>query len=346
MIRINNYRIGKKHKPTIVAEIGINHNGSLKRAIQIAKAAIDAGADFIKHQTHVVDDEMSDMAKKIKPGNSNKNIFDIIQNSSLNEEKEFELMKYVKKRGKVYFSTPFSRKAVDRLERFNVPLYKIGSGECNNYPLVEYIAKKKKPVILSTGMNSIKTIKPAVKILRNYKVNYALLHCTNIYPTPNELVRLKCLDELRDNFKDAIIGLSDHSSSIYGCLGAIGRGASIIEKHFVDTKKIRGPDISSSMDINELKELIKGSKIIFESLKGKKRALKEEKKTIAFAFASVAAVKNIKKNEKFTVKNIFPIRPYNGNFKVKDYKNLLGKFATNDIKKGSQIKYRNVKKKN
>ena len=346
MIRINNYRIGKKHKPTIVAEIGINHNGSLKRAIQIAKAAIDAGADFIKHQTHVVDDEMSHIAKKIKPGNSNKNIFDIIQNSSLNEDEEYKLMQYVKKRGKVYFSTPFSRKAVDRLEKFNIPLYKIGSGECNNYPLVEYIAKKKKPVILSTGMNSIKTIKPAVKILRNYKVNYALLHCTNIYPTPNELVRLKCLDELRDNFKDAIIGLSDHSSSIYGCLGAIGRGASIIEKHFVDTKKIRGPDISSSMDVNELKELIKGSKIIFESLKGKKRALKEEKKTIAFAFASVAAVKNIKKNEKFTVKNIFPIRPYNGNFKVKDYKNLLGKFATNDIKKGSQIKYRNVKKKN
>ena len=345
MIKIKNFKIGKKVFPTIIAELGINHNGSLERAIQIADAAIKAGANFIKHQTHVVEDEMADEAKKVIPGNSKKNIFEIIKNSSLNEEDEFKLMQFIKKKGKIFFSTPFSRKAVDRLEKFNVPLYKIGSGECNNYPLVEYIASKRKPIILSTGMNSIKTIKPAVEILKKYKIKYALLHCTNIYPTPNKLVRLDCIDELRKNFDDALIGLSDHSDSIYGCLAAIGKGATIIEKHFVDTKKVKGPDISASMDINELKQLIKGSKIIFESMGGNKTPVKEEKKTIAFAFASVTAVKDIKKNDIFTEKNIFPLRPYNGEYKVKDYKHLLKKRAAQNIKAGTQIKKKHVKKK-
>ena len=343
MIKIKKFKIGKTVAPTIIAELGINHNGSLKRAIQIADTAIKAGANFIKHQTHIVEDEMADVAKKVIPGNSKKNIYEIIKDSSLSEADEFRLMQFVKSKGKIFFSTPFSRKAVDRLEKFGVPLYKIGSGECNNYPLVEYIASKRKPIILSTGMNSIKTIKPAVEILKKYKIKYALLHCTNIYPTPNKLVRLDCIDELRKNFDDALIGLSDHSDSIYGCLAAIGKGATIIEKHFVDTKRVKGPDISASMDVNELKQLLKGSKIIFESMGGNKNPVKEEKKTIAFAFASVTAVKDIKKNDIFTEKNIFPLRPYNGEYKVKDYKSLLRKKAAQNIKAGTQIKKKHVK---
>lgn len=344
MIKINNFKIGPNVRPTIIAELGINHNGSLERAIKIADSAIKSGADFIKHQTHIVDDEMSDEAKKVIPGNSKKNIFEIIKNSSLNEEDEFKLMQHIKKQGKIFFSTPFSRKAVDRLEKFKVPIYKIGSGECNNYPLVEYIAKKRKPIILSTGMNDIKSIKTSVEILRKYKIKYALMHCTNIYPTPDHLVRLDCIEILKNKFKDAIVGLSDHSETIYGCLGAIGKGASIIEKHFVDSKKFKGPDISASMDPKELKELIKGSKVIFASRGKNKKAIKEEKKTIAFAFASIAAVKNIKQGEKFTEKNIFPLRPYNGDYKVKDYYSLLGKKAAKDISAGNQIKKAYVKK--
>jgi len=253
-------------------------------------------------------------------------------------------MNYVVSKKKIFFSSPFSRKAVDRLEKFGVPLYKIGSGECNNYPFVEYICKKRKPIILSTGMNTIKTIEPAVKIIRKYKLPYALLHCTNVYPTPHKLVRLNAMLELKKKFKDAIIGLSDHSESIYTALGAISMGASIVEKHFITSKKTKGPDVPSSMDYNELKELIKGSKIIYESKEGKKTPLKEEAKTIAFAFASVAAVEDIKKNDKFNYKNIFPIRPSSGFYKVKDYKKLLGLKANRDIKKGSQLKRLDVKK--
>ena len=142
--QIANLTINSKTPPLIIAEIGINHNGSLEKAVKIADEAIKNGADIIKHQTHVVEDEMALVAKKVKPGNSNKSIYEIIKRCSLNEEDEFKLMNYIKKKRKIFISTPFSRSAVDRLDKFNVPGFKIGSGECNNYPLIEYIAKKKK----------------------------------------------------------------------------------------------------------------------------------------------------------------------------------------------------------
>ena len=342
--KISNRIISENHEPLIIAEIGINHNGNLDSAISIVDSAIKAGAEIIKHQTHVIDDEMANAAKKVIPGNSKKSIYQIINEMALSENDEKKLMNYIVNKKKIFFSSPFSRKAVDRLEKFGVPLYKIGSGECNNYPFVEYICKKKKPIILSTGMNSIKTIEPAVKIIRKYKIPYALLHCTNIYPTPHKLVRLDAMRNLSETFKDAIIGLSDHTETIYPCIGAISMGASIVEKHYVHTKKIKGPDISSSMDNNELTELLKASKIIHEAKKGQKKALKQEAKTIAFAFASVAAIKNIKKNEKFSTENIFPIRPGNGIFKVKDYTKLLNMRANRNIIKGEQIKKLDVKK--
>ena len=175
-LKIANRLIGENYKPLIIAEIGINHEGSIEKAFKIAKSAIDSGAEMIKHQTHVLDDEMSLEAKFIKPGNSNKNIFDIIKKNSLSIENEFKLMNFVKKNKKIFISTPFSRKAVDRLVKFKVPAFKIGSGECNNYLLVEYIAKQKKPIILSTGMNSISSIKPNIKIFKKHKTKFALLH--------------------------------------------------------------------------------------------------------------------------------------------------------------------------
>ena len=139
----------------MVAEIGINHNGSLKEAFKLVDAAKEAGLEIIKHQTHIVEDEMSTEAKKVFPGNSpNKSIYDIMNECSLNEDDEISLKEYVEEQGMIFF-TPFSRKAVDRLEKMEVEFYKIGSEECNNYPLIEYISETKKPIILSTGMNDI-----------------------------------------------------------------------------------------------------------------------------------------------------------------------------------------------
>lgn len=340
--KIGNRLIGGDADPVVIAEIGINHNGSIEQAIHLADKAILSGAEIIKHQTHVIEDEMSKEAKKIKPGNSNFDIFTIMKKAALNELEEQKLMKYVIQKKRIFISSPFSRKAVDRLEKFNVPAYKIGSGECNNYPFIEYVAKNKKPIILSTGMNNIKQIKKTVKIFEKYKTPYALLHCTNIYPTPYELVRLECLTELKKNFPKAVLGLSDHTVSNYSCLGAVALGAQILERHFTDTKTRKGPDIICSMTPSELSELIDGSKKIFRSLRGKKEKLKQEIVTANFAFGSVVATKNISKGEKFKKSNIFTRRPGTGYFSADDYHKLLGKIAKKNILNGSQIKRRDV----
>ena len=337
--RIGNRLIGHNEPPVIIAELGINHNGKLDKAISIAESAIKCGAEIIKHQTHVVEDEMINAAKKIKPGNSNKSIYEIISSCALDEKDEKKLMQHVKKLKAIFISTPFSRAAANRLRKFDIPAFKIGSGECNNYPLIEHVAKFRKPIILSTGMNSIATIKPAVKILRKYKIKFALMHCTNIYPTPPELVRLNCMTTLQENFPDAVIGLSDHTTSNYSSYGAIALGAKIIERHFVDDIKTKGPDIPCSMSPSELKNLITGSKIIFNASKLQdKNPLKKEQKTIDFAFASVVSIKSIHSGEKLTKKNIWVKRPGKGDFLAKDYYKLLGKKVNKIIPSGVYIK--------
>lgn len=342
MFKIANRKIGPDSPPLIIAELGINHNGSLKKAKRLVDEAKKAGAEIIKHQTHIAIDEMTNEAKKIIPSHTKENIYEIIDKCSLSEKDERNLMNYTKKKGLIFISTPFSKLAVDRLIKFNVPAFKIGSGECNNYPLVEYIAKYRKPVILSTGMNTIKSIRPSVKIFRKYKTPFALLHCTNIYPTPSNLIRLDAITVLKKNFPDAIVGISDHSETIYPCLGAVALGASIIEKHFTNSKKNKGPDISASMDPQELKILIKGSKEIFIARGSDKKPVKKEQSTINFAFATVAATKDIKKGEKFTLNNIFPKRPGIGDFLAKDYKKVLGKKASRKILNNTLIKKKDV----
>ena len=336
--KIGKRKIGDECDPVVIAEIGINHNGSLELAIHLADQAIKSGAEIIKHQTHVLDDEMTEIAKKIKPGNSDESIFNIMSSCALNEKDEKKLMNYIIQNKRIFISSPFSRKAVDRLESFNVPAYKIGSGECNNYPFVEYIAKKRKPIILSTGMNNIKQISKTVKIIRKYKIPFALLHCTNVYPTPYSIVRLECVSELKKTFKDAVVGLSDHTLTNHTCLASVALGARILERHFIDKKSRKGPDVSCSMTPTELKDLIEGSKNIFSSLKGKKELVKEELVTARFAFGSVSATNEIKKGEIFSKKNIFPKRPGNGFFTADDYYKLLGKKAKKNILAGSQIK--------
>jgi N-acetylneuraminate synthase len=341
-IKLNNQIIGENYPPCIIIDLGINHSGSLEKAIYLTDLAIKNGAKVIKHQTHIADAEMSLEAKHIIPGNSKKSIYSIIKKFSLSYEDERKLMNYIKQKKRIFISTPFCKEAVDRLVEFDIPLFKIGSGECNNYPLVEYICKKKKPIILSTGMNDIRSVAKSVKIIRKYKIPYVLLHCTNIYPTPPHLVRLEAMLELKKNFKDAIIGLSDHTETIFTSLGAVSLGASVIEKHFTDNKKSTGPDMTASLDPEELKMLINGSNIIHSAKKGPKKAVKEEAKTIAFAFASISATKNINKGELLSERNIFPIRPGTGYFKIKDYYKLLGKKAKKNIKKGFQLKKKDV----
>ncbi|WP_299016320.1 N-acetylneuraminate synthase family protein [uncultured Photobacterium sp.] len=330
--------VGFDYDPLVIAEIGINHEGSLKVAFEMVDAAIEGGAEVIKHQTHVVEDEMSGEAKKVIPGNADVSIYEIMERCSLNEEDEIQLKEYVESKGAIFISTPFSRAAALRLERMNVPAYKIGSGECNNYPLLELIAGFGKPVILSTGMNDIPSVQKAVDIFRKHKTPFCLLHTTNLYPTPDHLIRLGAMEELQGAFPDAVVGLSDHSIDNTACLGAVALGASVLERHFTDSKDRPGPDICCSMDEKECAELIYHSKRMAQMRGGKKEAAKEEQVTIDFAYASVVSIAPIKKGEKFTTDNLWVKRPGTGDFLAEDYQELLGKVATSDIDNNIQIK--------
>lgn len=330
--------VGDDYPPVVIAEIGINHEGSLDMAIAMADAAIGAGAEIIKHQTHIVEDEMSEEAKSVIPGNADVSIYEIMSRCALSESDERKLMEHVQRRGAIFISTPFSRAAADRLAGFDIPAFKIGSGECNNYPLVKHIARFGKPIIISTGMNSIESVRPSVEIMRKARVPFALLHCTNVYPTPPELVRLGAVNRLKDAFPDAVVGLSDHTASNYPCLGAVALGASILERHFTDRMDRPGPDIACSMDPVALKALLEGAGIIYAARGGEKGPVEAEAPTIAFAFASVVAIRNITPGELLSEENIWVKRPGGGDFNVSDYERLLGKCAVSHIRRGFQIK--------
>ena len=335
--QINERKIGPDYPPVVVVEIGINHNGSLSEAKLLVDAAAASGAEIIKHQTHIPDAEMSQEARNVSPGNSNKSIYEIIKETSLSLEDEVKLATYVRSKNLIFMSTPFSFEAVDFLESVNVPAYKIGSGECNNYPLVREIASKRKPVIMSTGMNTIESIKPSVEIFREFGIPFALMHCTNLYPTPDKLIRLNAITELKTAFPDAVLGLSDHSLTNFPCLASVALGASILERHFTDTKERQGPDIICSMTPEELKELITGANIIYMATQGRKMPVLEEEVTIAFAFSSVVAKRVIKKGTKISREDITLKRPNGGDFGPKDFNYLIGKIAACEIIPNVQI---------
>lgn len=334
--------IGYNYPPLVIAEIGINHEGSLETAREMVDAAISAGAEAIKHQTHVIEDEMSSEARNVIPGNADESIYDIMERCALNEEDELALKEYIESKGAIFISTPFSRAAADRLERFGVQAYKIGSGECNNYPLIEHIASFGKPIILSTGMNGLEAIEPAVEIMREAGVPFCLLHCTNLYPTPDHLIRLGGINALAEHFPDAVVGLSDHSADHMACVGAVAVGASVLERHFTDHKGRPGPDIVCSMDPDECRTLIHEANRMQKMRGGTKEATPEEQPTIDFAYASVVATQPIKAGETLTRDNIWVKRPGSGDFAASEYKSLLGKVAARDITHDVQLKKEDI----
>lgn len=341
-IQLGNRKIGEDFEPIVIAEIGINHEGSLEVAKQMVDAAHLAGAEIIKHQTHIVEDEMSTEAKKVIPGNTNVSIYEVMERCALNEQQETELKSYVEQKGMIFISTPFSRAAANRLEKMNVPAYKIGSGECNNYPLIEHIAQFGKPMIISTGMNDIESVRKTVAIVEKYNVPYALLHCTNVYPTPAKLVRLGAMQELQKAFQNAVIGLSDHTLNNNACLAAVALGASIVERHFTDSMDRPGPDIICSMDPQALSALIEGTKEIAQMRGGEKKPAAEEQVTIDFAFATVVAIKDIEAGEELTRENIWVKRPGTGEIHAEHYENLLGKHVKNKISKDVHLTFEDI----
>jgi sialic acid synthase SpsE len=327
--------IGLRQPPLVIAEIGINHEGRFDRAIQMVDDALSAGCECVKFQCHVIDDEM--IPNRIVPGNATESIWDIMARCALTEEEERRIKQYVEEKGMIYLCTPFSRAAAERLEQMGVCAYKIGSGECNNYPLVNHIASYGKPVILSTGMNDLKSITPAVQILRDADIPFAVMHCTSMYPTPYEKVRLGSLSVLAQHFPDAVLGMSDHSIGNYTCFAAVALGASILEKHFTSDKGWPGPDVPISIDPEELKDLIEGSRAIYLSLGGTKDILPDEQPTIDFAYACVVSIRDITAGEELTPENIWVKRPGTGEIKAVHFEELLGKVCRKNISKDTQL---------
>jgi sialic acid synthase SpsE len=338
-IEIAGRKIGPDYPPLVMAEIGINHEGSLQIAKEMVDAAHRSGVEVVKHQTHIVEDEMNGAAKKVIPGNATVSIYEIMERCSLNEADELALKNYVESKGMIFISTPFSRAAANRLERFNVSAYKIGSGECNNYPLLEHIASFGKPILLSTGMNTIESIKKAVAIFDKHKVPVALLHTTNLYPTPIHLVRFGAMMEMHQAFPDKVFGLSDHTLNNNACLGSVALGASILERHFTDHMQRTGPDIVCSMNEQACAELIKSSNEMWQMRGGTKEPALEEQVTIDFAFATVCTIATIKKGEVLTKDNIWVKRPGTGKILAVHFDDLIGKIAVRDIENDKQLDF-------
>ncbi len=339
-IKIKNFSIGYGNPVFIIAEAGINHNGSFKIAKKMVDVATKSNVDCIKFQTHITEKEM--IRTNITPGNiSKKTHWSIIKNCELSVIEEKKIQEYCRKKKILFLSTPFSKDAVDRLEKINIPAYKIGSGELTNIPFLYHIAKTNKPVILSTGMSTINEIKEAVKIFKKYNSPIALLQTTSIYPTEYKDVKLGGIETLQKLFK-VPVGISDHSIGIYTALGAVAKGACIVEKHFTIDKNMPGPDQKLSLEPNELSELVKGCQAVKLALGDRKNILSGEKPILKFARESVVSIREINKGEKFNEKNISTKRPGTGSISAKEYYHLIGKKAKRKITFDKQLSWSDV----
>ncbi|WP_407496747.1 N-acetylneuraminate synthase family protein [Pseudooceanicola sp. MF1-13] len=338
-MQINDRKIGLDHPPLVIAEIGINHGGSLEVAKSMVTLAAKAGAECVKHQTHFVEDEMTEEAKSIFPPNADVSIWEVMESCALSPEDELALKKHTENLGVIYISTPFSRKAADFLAEIDVPAFKIGSGEADNLPLIRHIAKFGKPVIMSTGMQTIDSMSRSVQILRDAKVPFALLECTNLYPSPPEIVSLRGVTELRQAFPDAVVGFSDHSIGPDMALASVALGACIIERHFTDTRYRAGPDISCSMDPAELQYLVDRSREIHIAANNSKGRSAPEEDVYRFARGSVVADRDLKAGDIIAESDIWARRPGSGEIPADKFDSLIGRRLIRDMKRNTQLRW-------
>ncbi|KQX19708.1 MULTISPECIES: N-acetylneuraminate synthase family protein [unclassified Sphingomonas] len=338
-LKIRDRDIGPEHPPLVIAEIGINHGGDLDVARGMVLAAAKAGAECVKHQLHIVSDEMTEEARNIYPPNADVSIWEVMERCALSVEEERQLKDYAESLGLIYLSTPFSRAAANHLAEIGVPAFKIGSGEADNLPLIRHIARFGKPVILSTGMQSIETIRPAVEILRSHGVDFALLQCTNLYPSPPEIVSLGGISELRAAFPDAVVGFSDHSIGPDMAIASVALGACIIERHFTDSRYREGPDISCSMDPAELRHIVDRSREIHVAVRNVKARSVPEEAVYRFARSSVVADRDLPQDHLLTEDDIWARRPGNGEIAGYEFDAVVGRRLVRAVTRNTQLRW-------
>ncbi len=321
-------------KVLIIAEAGVNHNGSLEIAKKMVDEAKNAGADIIKFQTLRPNLLVSKNAKKaeyqIKNTNKDDSQLTMLAKLSLSDSDFLELKSYCDEKEIVFLSTPFDTESIDFLNTFNMPFWKIPSGEITNYPYLVKIAKTGKDIVMSTGMSEINEIKETIKVLKeNGCGKISLLHCNTEYPTPYEDVNLRAMLTLNEKF-DLEVGYSDHTNGIEVPIAAVAMGAKIIEKHFTLDRNMEGPDHKASLEPNELEQMVKSIRNIENALgDGIKKVSNSERKNIEIARKSIVAKCNIVKGEVFTTNNITTKRPGNGINPMR-WNEILGKKAKRD----------------
>ena len=341
-IGIGNRKIGGSNSAFLIADLSANHNHNFEIAKKTIKAAKESGADAIKLQTYTPDTITIDCDNKyfsIKHGLwEGRTLYDLYRKAYTPWEWHEELKEYSESLGLSFFSTPFDKTAVDFLEGLGVQFYKVASFEIHDIPLIEYIAKKGKPIIISTGIATKGDIEEAYKTCKkNNNENIIFLKCTSAYPTPIENANLKNMQDIAKSF-GTIVGLSDHTIGTTVPIAAVSMGAKIIEKHFIIDRKLGGPDATFSLEPSEFKEMV-GSIREVEKAVGSATYELPDKVTKNIKFArSLFVVKNIKKGEKLTEENIRSIRPGYG-MHPKHYFKVLGKKASKTIEMGTPLNW-------
>jgi N-acetylneuraminate synthase/N,N'-diacetyllegionaminate synthase len=335
----------KLDKVLIIAEAGVNHNGDLRKAIELIDVASKAEVDIVKFQTFKADKIVSREAKKAKYqsdniGGSDDSQYNMLKSLELSEDDHFTLMQECEKRGIQFLSTAFDVDGIDFLDNLEQPFFKSPSGEITNYPYLKRLAEKGKPVILSTGMATLQEVKEALEVLIEFglsKNKITVLHCNTEYPTPMEDVNLKAMNTIADEL-GVKVGYSDHTLGIEIPIAAVARGAKIIEKHFTLDRDLPGPDHRASLEPEELKKMVEKIRNVEKALSGSgvKKPSKSEQKNLDVVRKSLHLNKIVKKGSRLTEEDVIPLRPGNGISPMK-IDEVIGRKINKDFKKNDQL---------
>ena len=318
-ITIGDRLIGDGHPLFVIAEGGINHSGDMDKAIMLVDAAAESGADAIKFQYHLAEDEM--LPGGFSAGYIGGSFFDLMKSVELSFEQNLELKEYAESKGLIFLSTPFSREATDLLDKLGVQAFKTGSGELTNLPLQGHIARIGKPMIISTGMSTMEDIRETFDFVTAINPEVIILHCVSTYPTPYSDMSLNVIGELRRTLP-VPSGFSDHSPGIFAPLAAAALGANVIEKHFTIDRSWPGPDQAGSLEPHELAEVVKGVRAIESGLSATKRVTSEEVDVQKMARESVVSLLAIPAGSSITEDMIWVKRPGTG-IPAREYWNIV-----------------------
>ena len=330
-------------KVFIIAEAGVNHNGSLELAKKLIDVAVDAGADAVKFQTFKADKLVSKRAQKAEyqkqTTSAGESQYEMIKKLELNESAHHDLISYCKQKQIMFLSTPFDHDSIDLLHGFDMPIFKIPSGEITNLPYLQHIGRLGKEVILSTGMADLGEIEDALDILAQSGTpieNITVLHATTEYPCPIEDVNLRAMQTINAAF-GVKVGYSDHTQGIEVPIAAVAMGASVIEKHFTLDRKMDGPDHKASLEPAELKAMVQGVRRVSEALgNGIKKPSKSEVKNMSVARKSIVASRAIKAGEIFSIENLGVKRPGTGISPMR-WDEVIGQMAQKDYQSDDLI---------